>query len=171
VSGSTEATDWLDPLIVELRRLPEPGPAARARLQKALHRERPGARMILLSPMRAAFAAAVIIAATSLSWSLGAWSASTESAAPGLTPVQFVIVAPDANSVAIAGDFNGWSSTSTPLAPGADGVWSVVVPLEAGTFAYSFIVDGREWRADPQAVVSTEDFGRPSSLMFVNPET
>lgn len=60
--------------------------------------------------------------------------------------VRFVLRAPGAARVAIAGDFNHWSRTETPLAYGAaSGVWSVVVALDRDSRSYAFVVDDTQW--------------------------
>ena len=83
--------------------------------------------------------------------------------------VRFVLVAPGANAVALVGDFNGWDTGSTPLRPvGATDVWSVEVPLVRGAHEYAFVIDGREWRADPAAPrAGSNDFGPPNSVVIV----
>jgi hypothetical protein len=94
------------------------------------------------------------------------------SAVPGLAsglPIQFVIVAPGAESVSIVGDFNDWDLGATPLIrDDGDGLWSVSVPLEAGRYRYSFVVDGTEWRDDPRSAPAMDDeFGRPNSVITI----
>lgn len=60
--------------------------------------------------------------------------------------VRFVLHAPGAARVAIAGDFNHWSRTSTPLAYSAgSGVWSAVVALDRNSSGYAFVVDDTQW--------------------------
>lgn len=83
--------------------------------------------------------------------------------------IQFVLVAPDAGTVALVGDFNDWDTTATPLMRGVgDGVWSVTVPLSPGRYRYSFLVDGTTWLRDPQAARTVEDeFGRPNSVLTI----
>jgi len=83
--------------------------------------------------------------------------------------VQFVLNAPTAARVSLAGDFNGWSTTATPLhrATGAH-VWSISVPLTPGRHAYAFVVDDSVWVADPIAPLAPEnDFGTPNSVVTV----
>ena len=60
--------------------------------------------------------------------------------------VRFVLHAPRAARVAIAGDFNHWSRTATPLAysAGSD-AWSAVVALDRDSGAYAFVVDDTQW--------------------------
>jgi hypothetical protein len=82
---------------------------------------------------------------------------------------RFVLAAPGASRVDLVGDFNGWSAGATPLRPvGGTGVWTVEVPLVPGAHEYAFVVDGREWRADPAAPrASRDDYGQPNSVITV----
>lgn len=116
--------------------------------------------------------AAAIVALVSLPWATALLSTrSTEMSGPSTRPVQFVLVAPDARSVSLVGDFNDWDAAASPLREGGEGVWSVVLPLSRGAFNYSFLVDGDEWRADPLAPAAPDDFGRPSSVVYVSLES
>ena len=91
-------------------------------------------------------------------------------AAEGRVYVQFVIAAPGARSVALAGDFNEWDPSIELSDPDMDGVWSGRVALEAGVHEYMFVIDGTEWRPDPNALSWTDDgFGRRNSLVAVGP--
>ena len=45
--------------------------------------------------------------------------------------VEFSHHAPDAESVSVAGDFNGWSTTAHPMVRDEDGRWTITVPLQA----------------------------------------
>lgn len=84
-------------------------------------------------------------------------------------PVQFVLVAPEANSVAVVGDFNNWGLGDTALvAENHNGVWSVSAPVPAGVHRYAFLVNGKQWVADPTAPrAAGDDFGQPSSALVV----
>jgi len=90
-------------------------------------------------------------------------------AEPGTEMVQFVLVAPQASTVSLVGDFNDWDLSRTPLqAEAAGGVWSVNVPLRLGQHQYAFVVNGKEWRPDPTAPRAvTDDFGSPNSVIVV----
>jgi hypothetical protein len=85
--------------------------------------------------------------------------------------VRFELVAPDAQSVALAGSFNGWNESSTVFKRGAEaGVWTVTVALAPGEYQYLFVVDGRRWIPDPAAHAQVEDdFGQRNSLLVVGP--
>lgn len=90
-------------------------------------------------------------------------------AATGSTAVQFVLVAPEARSVAVVGDFNNWGLGDTALvAENHNGIWSVSAPVPAGVHRYAFLVNGKQWVADPSAPrAASDDFGQPSSALFV----
>ncbi len=86
--------------------------------------------------------------------------ASAASAAPKAVPggIQFTYTAPNARTVAWAGEFNGWNASANPMTKDAQGVWSVVIPLPAGEQQYKFVVDG-QWFADPENSVTAGEFG------------
>jgi hypothetical protein len=81
--------------------------------------------------------------------------------------VTFVLVAPDARNVSVAGDFNDWAANRLQLQRGSDGVWTATVPLAPGRYSYSFVVDGDRWVADPAMPAAPDDFGTPSSILTV----
>jgi hypothetical protein len=83
--------------------------------------------------------------------------------------VQFVLAAPDANSVAVAGDFNNWEPVGSSLRdPDGDGVWTGYVPLRPGPHKYMFIVDGEQWVTDPGAERYVDDgFGMRNAVITV----
>lgn len=102
-----------------------------------------------------------------ISWSFET-RASTH-AGMGATPysedgggVAFRVWAPNADSVALAGDFNNWSSSSAPMVPDASGNWSVDVrELDAGA-RYRYVVrNGAQtlWKNDPRAKEVTNSVG------------
>jgi len=95
------------------------------------------------------------------------------SASSVFEPVQFVLVAPAAQSVAVVGDFNDWGLNDSALvATNHQGVWSVTAPVPAGVHRYAFVVNGKEWVADPSAPRSAgDDFGMPSSALIVEDST
>ncbi len=88
-------------------------------------------------------------------------------AANAADTLQFVLVAPQAASVALVGDFNDWDPARSPMQT-AHGVWATVVRLAPGRYRYAFLVNGVEWRADPSAPAAKDDeFGTPSSVVTV----
>lgn len=85
--------------------------------------------------------------------------------------VRFVIAAPGAQSVSLAGDFNGWSRSATQLEDvDGRGKWAVTLPLAAGRHEYAFVVDGQRWMADPFAIEARDEFGQVSSVVRVGGE-
>jgi 1,4-alpha-glucan branching enzyme len=93
------------------------------------------------------------------------WTDSGDTAGPNA--FQFVLVAPQASSVAVVGDFNDWDPARSPMQT-AQGVWATIVPLAPGRYRYAFLVNGVEWRADPGAPRARDDeFGTPSSVITV----
>lgn len=169
--------------VARLRELPAERDTARAALRACIaaeametgRRSATRSRGVVLAPARAFLIAAALVLATSALWlsvpglrGLRAGPPGPATARTPVQPVQFVLVARDARAVAVVGDFNDWNPDATLLAPGPGGVWSVVVPLAPGRFAYSYVVNGDEWRADPVAPRETDDYGRPSSVLFVS---
>ncbi len=81
---------------------------------------------------------------------------------------QFVLVAPQAASVALVGDFNDWDPARSPMRATHSGLWATIVPLPPGRYHYAFLVNGVEWRRDPAAPAALDDdFGAPSSVVTV----
>lgn len=83
--------------------------------------------------------------------------------------VQFVVVAPSAEVVALVGDFNDWRFDATPMTRSeGNGVWSVTIPLDPGRYRYAFVVDNDVWMRDPSAPPAPDDeFERPGSVVTV----
>jgi hypothetical protein len=80
--------------------------------------------------------------------------------------VRFVLFAPDAQQVALAGTFNQWDAAATPLLrTGTPGVWAATLTLPAGQHQYAFVVDGARWIADPAAPAVDDGFGRRNSVL------
>ncbi|CAN5899964.1 hypothetical protein BH11GEM1_BH11GEM1_27450 [soil metagenome] len=91
----------------------------------------------------------------------------------GPEPVKFVLVAPNARTVAVVGDFNNWGlGDSALVATSNQGVWSVTASVPAGVHRYAFVINGKQWMADPTAPRSSgDDFGMPSSALVVEDST
>lgn len=82
--------------------------------------------------------------------------------------VRFVLYAPGAQRVAVAGTFNQWDRDAAPLMPaGSSGVWTTTLALPIGQHQYAFVVDGERWVADPAAPGVSDGFGRRNSLVAV----
>lgn len=93
-------------------------------------------------------------------------SSPTPAPTAGMVTVRFVLFAPEAQQVALAGTFNQWDAGATPLVrTGAPGVWSATLTLPAGQHQYAFVVDGARWIADPGAPAVDDGFGRRNSVL------
>ncbi|HXM39031.1 MAG TPA: isoamylase early set domain-containing protein [Gemmatimonadales bacterium] len=89
-------------------------------------------------------------------------------APPDVMFVRFVLHAPGAKRVTVAGTFNQWDQNAAPLVPaGTGGVWTTTLALPVGQHQYAFIVDGRRWIADPAAPAVNDGFGRRNSVVAV----
>lgn len=121
-------------------------------------------RVVLSAALLSAIVAAIV----------GASCAATfRPAAPVVTPsgVRFVLMRPEAGSVALAGGFNQWSASSHLLArEGSRGLWAVVVPLPPGEHLFMYVVDGTEWISPPLAGDYVDDgFGAKNGVVVVRP--
>ena len=82
--------------------------------------------------------------------------------------VRFVLYAPGAQRVAVAGTFNQWDRSAAPLVrAGTGGVWTTTLALPVGQHQYAFVVDGARWVADPAAPAVDDGFGRRNSVVAV----
>ena len=84
--------------------------------------------------------------------------------------VQFMLTAPAASRVALAGDFNGWDTRGTPLARNTrDGRWSVTLALAPGRHRYAYVVDDTQWVRDPAGTAAEpNDLTPPRSVLIIN---
>jgi 1,4-alpha-glucan branching enzyme len=142
-------------LLAGVDRTPVSMPAVTWRVMTALERRRRRFVPWLLAPALAIAAALVIWLRVGM-----------PAPAPGLVTVRFVLVAPDARQVTLAGTFNQWDPQATPLVrAGATGVWTATLTLPAGQHQYAFVVDGARWVPDPGAPAVDDGFGRRNSVL------
>ena len=98
-----------------------------------------------------------------------AQTASFASATEPKVFVRLVLLQPDAQSVSVAGDFNGWDPAQTKLERMDGGMWTVTLPLKPGRYEYMFVIDGRQWIADPLATEDAGDgFGSKNAVLDVD---
>ncbi len=82
--------------------------------------------------------------------------------------VRLTFHAPQAHTVAVAGEFNKWKTDADEMKR-TDGVWSIDLKLKPGVYTYSFIVDGKSWVPDPGADSYEDDgFGSRNAVLRVN---
>ena len=183
------AESTLDALVraIPVEPFPDLAPAVLRRLQRASSRAQTGARRpaahreskssvanwlwhprsvaITWRPAYALAAAVVFIAAFATN-SLRPRPATVVAASGHEVFTEFVLHAPDAKRVAVAGDFSSWQPAHVMTRSKA-GVWTVVVPLTPGVHDYSFVVDGERWVPDPAAPAVNDGFGGVNSRLAV----
>jgi len=74
------------------------------------------------------------------------------------------------HTVAIAGDFNRWNSGDNLLEdPDGDGIWTGTLKLKPGRYEYMFVLDGKKWVPDPNALRYVKDgFGNKNAILEIN---
>jgi hypothetical protein len=83
--------------------------------------------------------------------------------------VRLVLLQPEARSVSVAGDFNGWNPGQTKMERSEGGMWTATIALKPGRYQYMFVVDGKQWIADPFAVDGAGDgFGSQNAVLDVS---
>jgi hypothetical protein len=92
-------------------------------------------------------------------------AARVEVLSQGDRAVRFVVRAPDAGLVEIAGDFTDWQAMA--LAKGTTGVWEVVVRVPSGIHRIAVRVDGGPWTAPAGARRADDDFGGEVGIFVV----
>jgi hypothetical protein len=125
---------------------------------------------VRVSPLAAALVAAGVVFVLMLpgpGTAVPEPGASTSSAVE-VVYVQFLLNAPAASSVAVAGDFTEWQPSFTLEDLDGDGVWSGRVPVRPGVHGYMFLVDETEWTTDPNAGRYQDDgFGNQNAVLAV----
>jgi hypothetical protein len=154
-------------VLAAIERLPAPSSVAEEPGSGFLAR-RWTVRFSPLGGLAAAAALAAVVMSTSLLLRPGSPAGNAATAAHSVEVTQFVLVAPNAQSVALVGDFNDWNLSSTILARQAgDGIWWVTVKLPPGRYRYAFVVNGTTWQSDPNAPGAEDEFGRPNSVVTI----
>jgi hypothetical protein len=83
--------------------------------------------------------------------------------------VRLVLLQPGARSVSVAGDFNGWNPGQTQLERSEGGMWTATIALKPGRYQYMFVIDGKQWIADPLAAEGAGDgFGAQNAVLDVS---
>ena len=80
---------------------------------------------------------------------------------------RFLLHAPGASSVLLAGSFSGWRGAPLPPVAGAPGSFAASVELPPGLHEYKLVVDGR-WLPDPACPLSRMDgHGGLNSVLWI----
>lgn len=156
-----------------------PRPATRAAIMRRI-RETPlpawrrawdwlaAPRPLALSPLAAAAAVLLLLAGGLVAGRRLAPPPAVLATAPGVMPAHFVLVEPTARAVSVTGTFAGWDPAGVPLRQLAGGAWVGEIPLAPGIYQYVFVVDGREWRPDPNAAWNVADgLGQRNSVLVI----
>jgi len=82
--------------------------------------------------------------------------------------VHFTAIYPDAESVSLAGEFNGWDANANPMLRDEKGNWIISIPLSVGFHEYKFVVDS-QWIPDPNNPATVvNNYGENNSTFYVN---
>lgn len=85
-----------------------------------------------------------------------------------LVPVNFICLAPQAQKVAVVGEFNAWNPETHPMTQTFDGSWQASVSIRHGHHQYAFWVDG-VLQVDPRGQgISRNAQGQRVSLLAVS---
>jgi len=84
--------------------------------------------------------------------------------------VTFTISGIEAQSIAVAGDFNGWNTRTHQLEDlEGDGIWTGKMYLKPGRYEYMLVVDDSKWVPDPNAKIYADDgFGSRNAVLYIN---
>lgn len=83
--------------------------------------------------------------------------------------VQFMLTAPAASRVAVAGDFNGWDPRSIAMTRERNGRWAVSLALAPGRHNYAYVINDTQWVRDPLGTPAPPNELTPArSVVFVN---
>ena len=161
-----EPPDVTAAVMQRLNELAPAVPSAREGLLAAWWRRLWTPRQIAIRPAYGVLVTAAVIALVAGSFVLRPrldtpQSARVETASRQL--VQFRLAA-DAANVQLAGSFTNWEPAYqlNEIAPHA---WTVTVSLPQGVHDYAFIVDGKQWVADPYAPSISDGFGGKTSRL------
>lgn len=136
-----------------------PRPAAAHALRVLPRRAAHGSALSMLSALALAASVAAVITlhpsprARSSVRTIGTLDTVAATIRDTVRLVQFMLVAPTASRVALAGDFNAWDPRATPLARASgESAWTVALALPVGKHRYAFVVDDSQWVAGTMGV-------------------
>jgi hypothetical protein len=159
-------------LLGAVDRRPVQLPEMSARVMQAIaqrHQRSTWRRLLEPREIRVRFRPWLVAPALAAAAALVLWlgrPATVATPADATVTVRFVLTAPDAREVTVAGTFNQWDSHATPLVrTGPTGTWTATITLPAGQHQYAFVVDGVRWVPDPAAPAVDDGFGRRNSVL------
>jgi hypothetical protein len=87
---------------------------------------------------------------------------------PRLTEVVFLVLAPEAKEVYVAGDFNNWQLDEHSRMERDGNTWKKRMPLKSGRYHYRFVIDG-SWTEDSNnPAQEMNPYGTMDSLLEVS---
>jgi len=87
---------------------------------------------------------------------------------PSLRAIDLAVLAPDAQSVSVVGEFNDWRVDSHPLQLKDRETWHITLQLPPGVYQYKFVIDGTRWEDDADNPKRTmNEFGTSNSILEV----
>ncbi len=151
-----------------MKKLPARKPSAAGRIREFFL----GSRVLRWNVATAMAMAAILVVAavivTRMPHQAGTNVAIQGTQSEAMVAVRLTFRAPEAHSVAVAGDFNKWRTSADEMKR-TDGEWSIELKLKPGEYSYSFIVDGKSWVPDPGAKMYRDDgFGSRNAVLRVN---
>ncbi|MFQ3612044.1 MAG: alpha amylase N-terminal ig-like domain-containing protein, partial [Fimbriimonadales bacterium] len=76
-----------------------------------------------------------------------------------------------AEAVYLAGSFNDWQPRLTRMRSDDGGrTWTLTLPLPPGAHQYKFVINGTDWRTDPNAPTVDDGNGNLNSVVWVEPD-
>ena len=124
-----------------------------------------------LTPARAALLASLLTLciAVPATFFIGAKGPRRKTTPEKIYVVRLVFDHRNAKHVAVIGDFNNWQKGAAEMrrVPGTS-LWAIEIPLQEGLYRYAFLIDEKEWKADPLSQVTLkDDFGQDNSLIVL----
>ncbi len=157
------APSWLEQRVMsEVAALPEPGLLGRAIAWLV------DPTTVHVSPLAAGLVAAAFAVVLALPGRSPDQAPTPTPPVESIVYVQFLLDAPAATSVAVAGDFSEWEPAFTLQDVDGDGIWTGRVPVRPGLHSYMFLIDGTRWQTDPRADRYQDDgFGNQNAILAV----
>lgn len=82
--------------------------------------------------------------------------------------VNFILWAPEASQVNIAGDFNNWDIHRLPMKRNKENQWEVKIKLPPGRYEYKYFVDGAWFDNVPGVEKVWNSYGTQNCVIYVN---
>ncbi|MFO7849728.1 MAG: isoamylase early set domain-containing protein [Spirochaetia bacterium] len=97
-------------------------------------------------------------------------SGKAESEEKDVATIHLTLEAPNAQSVAVVGDWNDWNPQKHQMKDEeGNGIWELRVQVKRGEeYRYQFLINGEKWIPDPNAPLQVEDgFGGTDSILNI----